>query len=214
MRNFFLFSSLAIFSLYPSFAQANDTKTPIPAQASKSEIKLEDKELEVKLKNVSNAVYELQKTVEDIIGEISQQEDVNVGQGNLIGPMIIPAIPVPTGTIAMGPYLKPRKKFLDRYSDQTTQQLTAILEHGMSLPDTWTEDHDLSEALSSIRNCLTELKAENDDLLDSMKGPKYDNMFIGKKAIKEADDLESIQKSLEACNKYVHKDIKQIDKAE
>ena len=191
------------FSAIPAFAQ-------ITNHEQNSHLEQIDEKLEIELKNVATSAHHLQKTIHDIIFEITRQEYVRSSEPEVAGPIVIPAIPPPDGVIAMSGFLPARKKYIDFFAEQARNLLMMLNEEGMSLPDSWEADSQVSAQLISVKTILNDLRIQNNALLTSMTGSNYDNLVIGKQAIKMSEDLDQVQELLKECEKLVHKDIKQI----
>jgi len=174
----------------------------------RTNLKQTEEDTEIKLKNVAASAHHLQKTIHEIIFEITRQEYVTASEPEVVGPIVIPAIPPPTGVIAMGSFLPPRKKYIDLFAQEAASLMTMLNEEGASLPDSIEADSQSSTQLANVKRILADLKTQNDALISSMSDTKYNNLLIGKQAIKMSDDLDQVQKLLKECEKYVQKDIK------
>jgi hypothetical protein len=193
------FSSIAL--AISDSSDLSQTNTP----SNIVNLKQPDEDVEAKLKNVAASAHHLQKTIHEIIYEIARQEYVTASEPNVIGPTVIPAIPNPTGAIAMGNFLPPRKKYMDLFAEQSRSLLMMLNEEGSTLPDSLEADNQANTQLANVKTLLNDLRVQNDALLNSMTGPKYNNILIGKQAIKMSDDLDQIQKLLKECEKHVQK---------
>ncbi len=193
-------------------ALAIGSKSDLPQAGAQPNTNLEqDENIVTQLKDVAASAHHLQKTVHEIIFEMTRQEYVSGSPPDVVGAMVIPAFPTPTGMIATGEFLPPRKKYMDFYSEQARNLFMMLDEEGMSLPDSLAGDDQLNMDLINFKKALSNLKIENDALLSAMAGPKYDSVSIGKPAVKMSDDLDQIQKLLKECEKRIHKD-KQAEK--
>jgi hypothetical protein len=202
-----------LFALYSSSAAAQsaaDANASLGKQEDRFEIKQIDENVRVKLKDLADSAHHLQKTVHEIIFEITRQEYVNASEPEVVGPIVIPAIPPPTGVIAMGGFFPPRKKYIDFYADQARDLLMMLSEEGSSLPDKIEGDEKLNAELPKLKKALEDLRQENDSLQNSMMGPTYNNLAIGKQAVKVSDQLDQIQKLIKDCQKNIHIDLKQF----
>jgi hypothetical protein len=127
-----------------------------------------------------------------LLAEVERQDMVAVGGPNLIGNMVIPATPSPSGVVSMGA-LPPRKKWLDFFTAQM-QQLVTMTEtenDGLVAGDLSAgASADLTELRGRIHNLIAEQKA----LADSIVGPKYDNTKIGACATNIQDEVKQIEK--------------------
>jgi hypothetical protein len=196
--------NLAFSSIALAFSDSSDlSQTNTPSKIVN--LKQTDEDVEAKLKNVAASAHHLQKTIHEIIYEIARQEHVTASEPNVIGPTVIPAIPNPTGVIAMGDFLPPRKKYMDLFAEQSRSLLMMLNEEGSTLPDSLEADNQANTQLANVKTLLNDLRVQNDALLNSMTGPKYNNILIGKQAIKMSDDLDQIQKLLKECEKHVQK---------
>jgi hypothetical protein len=159
------------------------------------------KNVEVKLKNISVSVHHLQKTIQEIIFEITRQEYIRASEPEVVGPIVIPAIPPPAGEIAVSGFLPPRKKYINFYSKQAQDLFMMLDEEASLLPDNLDINKNPYFQFSKIKQDLNNMRAENNMLLKSMTSPKCDNLTIGKQAIRMSDDLDQLQKSLKECEK-------------
>ncbi len=172
--------------------------------------KTNDESLQLALKNVSASAHHLQQTVHEIIFEITRQEEVVVGQPNVVGSTVIPAIPAPTGAIAVGGYFPPREKYMRHFAQQAHDLLVMLSEESLSLPFGSESDNNLSANLINIKNSLNNLRSQNDELQKLMAGPTYSNLLIGKQALSMSDELDKLKKLLKDSESRLHKDIKQL----
>ncbi len=178
--------------------QTTNQQTESPKQA--------DQMIRHSLKNVSDSAHHLQNTIRDIVYEITRQQYVTPVEPNIIGSVVIPAMG--PGTIAIGGYLPPRKKYMDLFAGHAQSLLTMLMEEGASLPDTSDNDSDLSAKLVKIRQVLDNLKAQNVLLQASMAGPSYENLVIGKQVVAMSDQLDDLKKLLKESEQRIGKDIK------
>jgi hypothetical protein len=187
------------------FAGALSAQTGNQQLADKKE---SDEAIRHALKNVADSAHHMQERMHDIIYEITRQEYVTAGEPNVVGPTVIPAIPMPTGTIAMGGYLAPRKKYMDFFAAQTKSLLTMLIEEGSNLPSTLPRDANMSAKLSMIKGDLNALQEENNSLQPLMIGPTYDNLKIGRQALLMSSKLDDLKKLLKDSERSISKDIK------
>lgn len=207
---FILCLFLALYSSSVAAPSAADVSANLGKQEDVAEIKQTNENVQIKLKDLSDSAHHLQKTVHEIIFEITRQEYVNASEPEVVGPIVIPAIPPPTGVIAMGGFFPPRKKYIDFYADQARDLLMMLSEEGASLPDKAEGDEQLNAELSKLKKALEDLRQENDSLQNTMMGPTYNNLAIGKQAVKVSDQLDQMQKLIKDCQKNIRTDIKQF----
>lgn len=159
-------------------------------------LKQEDETIRLSLKSVADSAHHLQETLRNIVYEITRQRYVTASEPNVIGPMVVPAIPMPTGQIAMGDYLPPRQKYMSNFAAQVQTLLTMLIEEGSTLPSHAEVDSELSSQFSLIKSDLDYLRVKNQSLQAAMIGPSYENLAVGRVVVNMSDKLDEIKKLL------------------
>jgi len=139
------------------------------------------------------ATNELNHVTRDMINEIERQQYETVAEPDVIGPIVVPAMPAPTGGMNVGPLLPPRKKWIDLYMWQYSQVVPMLAAeiNSTQIP---------SDKKASIAPKWREMKALSDDisahyqnLIPVTQGPNYVNLDIGKQLLPIYDDLKKLQ---------------------
>jgi hypothetical protein len=189
-------NSLTIGSTIPTVKQ--------PAESPKQE----DEVIRTSLKSVADSAHHLQEALRNIVFEITRQRYVTAAEPNVVGPVVIPARPMPTGQIPIGEYLPPRQKYMTNFAGQVQSLLTMLIEEASTLPSNDSADSELSSELSLIKSHLEYLRAQNLSLQPLMVGPEYEDLAVGRVVVTMSDKLDEIKKLLKEAEHRVNKDIK------
>ncbi|MGD9681790.1 MAG: hypothetical protein AB7W16_11460 [Candidatus Obscuribacterales bacterium] len=221
-----LFSILAlsIFSLNNCPAVLADEPDEKPAEehigSDESKIDMEghiEKETmtaESGLKDLATSLQHLKRAAIDILTEVERQDMVVVGEPDVIGPMIIPAMPNPTGTVSSGQFLPPRKKFIDYFMIQI-DHLMPIVEksaEAVTLPESASTQAKADRA--RLGDLVIELKSCFEALDKVTAGPRYDNMAIARQATAFGDLVKKIDGRRKSLYKSMKKDLGQARNTE
>ncbi len=129
------------------------------------------------LHDVGVSVHHLQEMLKGLLYEAQRQDMVVVSEPNVIGPMVIPAIPNPSGMMSMG-YLPPRKKWVDYFMSQI-EEIIPMLDHEInSLPRPDGTDQSLQQAYIDMFDAARGFNPPWSDLETATKGPDYKNADI------------------------------------
>ncbi|MCA9803239.1 MAG: hypothetical protein KC777_14815 [Cyanobacteria bacterium HKST-UBA02] len=166
------------------------------------------------LKDLATSLQHLKRAAIDILTEVERQDMVVVGEPDVIGPMIIPAMPNPTGTVSSGRFLPPRKKFIDYFMIQI-DHLMPIVEksaEAVTLPESATTQAKADKA--RLGELVTELNSCFHALDKVTAGPKYDNMAIARQATAFGDLVKKIDRRRKSLYKSMKKDLGQAKSTE
>ncbi|MBC7999757.1 MAG: hypothetical protein IAF58_17520, partial [Leptolyngbya sp.] len=127
--------------------------------------------------DIGVTVHHLEQMLKGLLYEAQRQDMVVVAEPDVIGPMIIPAIPGPSGMLSMG-YLPPRKKWVDYYMGEI-EQLIPMLDHELnSMPRPAAADADMEAAFVKMFNAARAFNPPWSLLETATKGPDYKNADI------------------------------------
>lgn len=167
------------------------TKTVVPAQ--------------VGLKEMGDTAKHLHKATLGMVGELTRQDLVVVGEPDVIGPIVMPAIPIPSGMLAMGDYLPPRKKWVDFFNYQIGTLVNEMQKEltSMSFPP------DQMQQVTPLWNEIIALVADMTDktqkLIDISKGPNYDRKAMGILTMNIYDDTTNFERPWKELVKLMRK---------
>jgi hypothetical protein len=145
------------------------------------------------LKNVSMLAHRLRRASLDVINDIEQRDMVVTGEPELIQPIAMKdddkAIGWAQKMEDLGPALPPKKSWLDT-DVSNVAEIVNLLSADMSavqLPDSQ------KDSWNDLKAIVAEMKQHLQDLQAVSKGPKYDNLVIGKQALKIYDDVKRLE---------------------
>lgn len=129
------------------------------------------------LHDVGVTVHHLQEMLKGLMYEAQRQDMVVVAEPDVIGPIIMPALPNPSGMMNMG-YLPPRKKWVDYFMSQI-EEIIPLLDHEInSLPRPQASDTELMQAYVDLFDAARGFNPPWSDLETATKGPEYKSMDI------------------------------------
>ena len=161
-----------------------------------------------RVKELITSVKHLKRSTFDVFCEVQREDLVAVGEPNVIGPIIVPAIPSGSGLLGTGEYLPARKKWIDHYMAQIEKlypMVTKELE-GLKLG----EEAD-DKAKEHYRNMVLNYNKLGPALksLDAKTlGPKYDNQVIAKASAIAQNYVDKLEKE----TKRLYKELKRLDR--
>lgn len=161
-----------------------------------------------RVKELITSVKHLKRSTFDVFCEVQREDLVAVGEPNVIGPIIVPAIPAGSGLLGTGEYLPVRKKWIDHYMAQIERlypMVTKDLE-GLKLSD----DVD-AKAKEHYKNMVLNYNKLGPALksLDSKTlGPKYDNQVIAKASAIAQNYIDKLEKE----SKRLYKELRRLDR--
>ena len=163
---------------------------------------------EAGLKELDETSKYLKRSSMDLMTECERQNYVCVGEPDVIGSMVIPAIPEPSGMLPMGDVLPARKKWIDVYMQQLSQ-IVAYLQKEMSSivipPD---KADAVEQPWNDMKALAGDIAQHYQNLQPLTQGPKYDNLKIGREALGIYDDT----KTFEELRKKIFHIMKQVEK--
>ena len=158
---------------------------------------------EAGVKELEETSKYLRRAAADMIGEVERQQYVTVGSPNVIGSIVIPAIPIPTGQISTGQLLPPRPKWVGFYMSEISQSVAALLQEFNSLLQELTTLSVPDERAQQIAQSMKELTALAGDIQTHYRnlqlvtqGDKLENLKIGKEALAIYDDSKPMEEML------------------
>lgn len=165
------------------------------------------------LHDVGTTIHHLQEMLKGLLFEAQRQDMVVVAEPNVIGPMVIPAIPNPTGTMSIG-YLPPRKKWVDYFMSQI-EEIIPMLDHEInSLPRPDQNDTALLQAYTEMFDAARGFNPPWAELETATKGPEYKNKDISFAGSDLWFQIEKFKKLKDKLFKMVKEEAKQKKKKE
>lgn len=129
------------------------------------------------LHDVGVTVHHLQEMLKGLMYEAQRQDMVVVSEPDVIGPIVMPVIPNPSGMMSFG-YLPPRKKWVDYFMSQI-EEIIPMLDHEInSLPRPQESDTELMQAYVELFDAARGFNPPWSALETATKGPEYKNMDI------------------------------------
>lgn len=153
---------------------------------------------QVALKALRDAAHRLRRAALDVINDVEQRDMVVTGEPLLIQPIAMKDDNKPVGWAQMmedlGPALPPRKSWLDR-DIANVGELVALIKDDIATVKSGDES-DLPAAAhwQDIKAVVADIETHYNNLASLGKGPKYDNIAIGKEALKIYDDVGRLEK--------------------
>jgi len=165
------------------------------------------------LHDVGVSVHHLQEMLKGLLYEAQRQDMVVVAEPNVIGPMIIPAIPNPSGMMSIG-YLPPRKKWIDYFMSQI-EEIIPMLDHEInSLPRPSQSESELLQAYVEMFDAARGFNPPWSRLESATKGPDYKNQDISVAGSELWFQIEKFKKLKDKVFKMVKAETKQKKKKE
>ena len=196
--------SLTVPAAPVSAAQVNNSKsTATNTTPLKGSVQATILKTEVGLKELLESVKAIRRVSMDIIGEVERHDLVVVGEPDVIGPIVMPAIPNPTGTMQMGDALEPRKKWLNIYMSQLDQLVTFLRQEVKAVVIPPDKQSEVNNYWTEIRRLTVDLNQHYKYLKLITVGPDYDNLSIGHEALGIYDDTSKFDKPLKEVYKII-----------
>ncbi len=165
------------------------------------------------LHDVGVSVHHLQEMLKGLLYEAQRQDMVVVAEPNVIGPMIIPAIPNPSGMMSIG-YLPPRKKWIDYFMSQI-EEIIPMLDHEInSLPRPSQSESELLQAYVEMFDAARGFNQPWSRLESATKGPDYKNQDISVAGSELWFQIEKFKKLKDKVFKMVKAETRQKKKKE
>jgi hypothetical protein len=145
------------------------------------------------LKNVSLLAHRLQRASLDVINDIEQRSMVITGEAELIRPIPMKdddkAIGWGQQMQDLGPALPPKKSWLDT-DVGNVGELVGLLSADMNEVQVPAGQE---ASWTSLKAIVQDMQLHYKDLKTASQGPKFDNMAIGKQALKIYDDVKRLE---------------------
>ena len=170
-------------------------------------IKAEATQSSVQLKELLGSLKQLRRSTFEIFGEVQREDLVVVGEPDVIGPMIVPAMPDVSGMLGTGQYLPARKKWIDYFManiERLYPMVTKELE-ALKLPDDATDD--MKGHYKRVVLAYNKLGPSLKDLEAVTQGPEYDNEAIAKCATISKTYVEVMDKELKRLYRDMKKEV-------
>jgi hypothetical protein len=164
------------------------------------------------LRDLAKTLHHLKRSAYDIFVEVQRQNMVVVGEPDVIGPIIIPAIPSPSGMLGVGGFLEPRKKFLDYFMSQVIDlsKMTQSEVSGLVLPADASDD--AKSDLKIISDTAAALNQDIAALQEVTQGPKYDNFAIARAAQLMQNHVQEIEKASKKLDSEAKREVSKTKK--
>lgn len=176
-------------------ARAGDTGAGTPAgQPLKGAAQRTVLQTAAGIKAIGEGVHKLKRTAEDMIGELQRQDLVVVSEPDVIGPIVLPAIPEPSGMLPIGDYLPPRKKWLDFYMAQMQHLIPCIQDELANTIIPEDKKAETQEPWAKMQSIMQDVESHYQRLQPLTQGPKFDSDAIGKEALAIYDDIRQLEK--------------------
>lgn len=209
----------------PAFADSTGIDTTSPAanppadqKVLEGQIKADSINLETHLKELTNSLHHLKRAAFDIFCETQRQDSVVAVQPDVIGPIILPAIPSPSGVLSMGT-LPPRKNWLDFFMNQVGQLLPMVDSEINSIVMPQEISDQGKQDLNQIRELARGLNPLAVDLDKVTTGPDLKSDDIAKSAVIFQEQVNKIEKVVKDLSKQAKleekkaaKDLKDLER--
>jgi hypothetical protein len=153
------------------------------------------------LKNVSLLAHRLKRASLDVINDLEQRDMVVTGEQELIQPIPMKdddkAIGWAQQMEDLGPALPPKKSWLDT-DVGNVGELIDLLAADMNMVQIPAGQESSWTALKAV---VQDMQTHYKDLKAASQGPKYDNLAIGKQALKIYDDVKKLEDPWKAAVK-------------
>lgn len=160
--------------------------------------------LNASLRDMRGTVQKLKRTALELIGEVERKDVVIVDEPDVIGGIVIPAAPDPSGMMQMGDLLPPRKKWIDYYMTQIASLINLLDAdiNGVVIPPD--QQAALSTLYGNMQQVLKDVRTDYTNLQALTSTKDLTNIPIGKQALGIYDDmntLEKLRRSIESTRK-------------
>lgn len=146
------------------------------------------------LKSIGQLTSRIKRTASELVGECTRQNLVVVSEPDVIGPVVIPAMPAPDGMIAAGDYLPPRKHWLELYAADFARTIGVLDTEIQStvLPDGASAD--CAAKWSEMKSVSADINTQYQGLIPLIQAQTPDRLALGRVALAIHDDAEKIEK--------------------
>lgn len=173
-------------------ADSNQNNSKAPLAGSVKSIDIEAAE---SLRQMGDCLKKMQRAALELMGEATRQDYISVGDPDVVGTIIIPAIPSPSGLMATGPYLAVRPKMMDYYLDQIGKLIPVYAEYTDSLVMPPDSKQEATALLEQMLPKFEDAKSRYMELLKLRKDLKHvHNEKIATLAVIVHDDMEAMDK--------------------
>jgi hypothetical protein len=201
-------SAIAIlFSLANQTNAQTSTTTTAPLQGN---VKGTMMPAETALKELEESYKHIKEAAQGTVYETMREPMVTVGGPNVIGSIVIPAIPAPTGSLSVGEVLPPRKKALNYYLYKVYQALPVV---SNIAEGSWIPAKDMTQAdIDQIQKGTLEILQGYRALYDVCNVKKPDNMKVGMAGEALNETSEKLGKEMKKYLKETEEDDKTVEK--
>ena len=190
-------------------ASSSTTNSSTKSDVLQGSVKASDVEAAEGLRQMGEALKKIQRAALELMAEATRQDYISVGDPDVVGTIIIPALPSPSGMMAIGPYLPIRAKWMDYYLDQIGKLIPmyAELTDGLALPDNVKTQG--TTMMDNMRPLFADARVHYTNLYNYSKKIKTTkNMKIAEEAVMLHDDFQKI----DAIRRDVFKLLKDSEK--
>lgn len=139
------------------------------------------------------ATNELHRVTTDMINEIERQQYETVAEPDVIGPIVVPAMPAPTGGMNVGPLLPPRAKWINLYMWQFSQVVPMLASEINATQIPAEKQAVLGPKWRQMKALSNDITAHYQNLIPVTQGPNYVNLDIGKQLLPIYDDCKKLK---------------------
>lgn len=160
------------------------------------------------LHDIGTGMHHLQEQLKGLLYETQRQDMVVVGMPDVIGPMVLPAIPDPSGMMSMGT-LPARKKWVDYFMSQI-EEIIPMIDHEInSLPRPDASNTELMQAYVELFDAARGFNPPWSQLENCTQGPEYKNKDIAYASSALWQQLDTFKKAREKVFKLVKQEAKE-----
>lgn len=188
---------------------AGTSQSSVSGKPIQGSVKTIDVEAAECLRQMGDCLKKMQRASLELMGEATRQDYIAVGDPDVVGTIIIPAIPAPSGMMAVGPYLPIREKWMDYYLLQIGKLIPmyADLTDSLVMPDSAKEE--ATKLLDQMRPRFEDAKQQYLSLLNMSKDLKnVKNNDVAETSVRLHDDMDKMDK----LRKEVFKLLKESEK--
>lgn len=169
---------------------SSDTKSSAPLTGSVKSTAVTAAEA---LRQMGDALKKIERAAAELVGEATRQDYISVGDPDVVGTIIIPAIPDPSGLMPIGDYLPMRQQWVDYYLDQIAKLMPIYAGEVDNLVMPPTIKSNATALLDQMRPLYDDAKSHYLTLFNMQKALKgTDNIQLGKQAVMLHDDMKKI----------------------
>lgn len=164
-------------------------------QALSGSVKAIDVEAGEALRQMGDCLKKIERASLELMGEATRQNYIAVGDPDVIGTMIIPAMPSETGVMAVGPYLPIRKGWFDYYMNQMASLFPIYADYVDALVMPPTTKTQATALLDQMRQPFADSKARYMELYRFKKQlSKVSNKKVAVICVQIHDDMDKMDK--------------------